>query len=459
MNEKIVICRVPKDGATELELAAPSVVKIGSFDATTVSVPRRAARDLQVNSYIVAEIVYDDNDVRAKIPTVRRVVSGPFFQKDLVQIGIVHYENKNDLLEILDAFETSPDFDKMVDADPIVAFSGEMQDVLIVYSHIIEHGGILMELEDSDAKITGAISKAKKKLSINNVTVDLDGDYSLSKDRRVSLPEGHDFLVPADLSVIFETIAPTCFERNEVLIVQLKGDPGNGKTTMAKALASHCGVGITKIECGTIDEVSQFFGPIRAEEGRTFYEPSPFIEALANGNQVILIDEFNRADGFLFGAIMNLLDEVGTTTYENHKIVRSDVSGMGGLVIFLTANEGTQFLVSEVDEAVLSRVHVTYHITRPDDSELKNIVKTRFDISRGGGAIAPSVINDLIRILNKFDEKSIDRGASPFSIRDVIYLTRLLNLGMPLVDALTMGFVNRIPESEQKPYRDILLTL
>ncbi|MEM9931909.1 MAG: AAA family ATPase, partial [Bacteroidota bacterium] len=132
--------------------------------------------------------------------------------------------------------------------------------------------------------------------------------------------------------------------------VCLWGRHGIGKTTLIKDWAAAKGWPLVMISPAQFEEMGDLLGlPYLQEEGdrKTTVLAPPQWAPQAAGPGVLLLDDFNRADGRIIRGLMNLLLEGQLNSWRLP----------AGWKIVLTANpEEQEYIVTPLDEAILGRM-------------------------------------------------------------------------------------------------------
>jgi MoxR-like ATPase len=163
----------------------------------------------------------------------------------------------------------------------------------------------------------------------------------------------------------------------------VKGEPGTGKTELARQIAASLGVPLlewhvkstTKAAQGLYeyDAVSRMrdsqLGEERVHDVRTYIRKGPLWRAFdAEGKVVLLIDEIDKADIEFPNDLLQELDRMEFFVYETGETVRARARP---IVIITSNNE------KELPDAFLRRCFFHY-IRFPDEATLTRIVEVHF---------------------------------------------------------------------------------
>ncbi|MCB1353824.1 MAG: MoxR family ATPase [Rhodobacteraceae bacterium] len=163
----------------------------------------------------------------------------------------------------------------------------------------------------------------------------------------------------------------------------VKGEPGTGKTELARQIASGLGLPLlewnvkstTKAAQGLYeyDAVSRLrdsqLGDERVHDVRNYIRPGPLWRAFsASGKVVLLIDEIDKADIEFPNDLLQELDRMEFFVYETGETIRAETRP---IVIITSNNE------KELPDAFLRRCFFHY-IRFPDAETLARIVEVHF---------------------------------------------------------------------------------
>lgn len=297
------------------------------------------------------------------------------------------------------------------------------------------------------------------------IEVDLSNPYRIPENGWIE-----NFHVPADMRVLFENIAPKVIHDGACYIARFVGESGNGKTVSAKALANHLSkimggepVKFLKVSVPNLLDTLQIFGQPKAKDGSTFFELSDFSHIIGEGRCVILLDEVNRAPRYMLNSLLAMFDGTGSTTVENHTIVRGDIKhGKNhGIVVIFTMNAGNQYAVEEMDAALKNRCKATYEVTRYERNELVKMLCEKYNVRKGDKGNPIISIDDVKKLVNIIEEfEKIGGGMVDLSHRSCEYVLDNMEYGMSLTQAVNSVIVKSIDNfADRKGYMDKLLAI
>jgi len=268
-----------------------------------------------------------------------------------------------------------------------------------------------------------------------------------------------DYYISPNARLVFKT-AVNCLKQNShnSVKVLMTGDPGYGKTTIAEKLAAFLGFTCYRMNCAIIRDTAEWFfdqevksKPYFDENGKfvgtgtdTVFTDSDFVQILARGNCVMILDEFNRLESNLHNSLFPLLDDSGTTRL-HHK----DYTVGPNVIFVATVNLGRDssgtFLL---DDALTNRFDMILEVRPlPYDHEIA-VLKARYTV---GDSDADEIVK-LATILRENEFKC--------STRDSLKIAKLVSVGMTIRDAFEFVVILRIPEDESNaPIRKALVDL
>ena len=199
-------------------------------------------------------------------------------------------------------------------------------------------------------------------------------DPATAKELGVEVPLNIDDLVyvdgywvPPQARALFGVSARVA-AAGEHLNLLFLGPSGYGKTSTAQALAQWLGLDFLIVPCGSISDVTGWFGQMQAKDGTTHFEPTKFAEKIMRGNVVVLLDEANRLESYLTNPLFNILDHNRETEVRNFKVTVGP-----GVIFVLSMNLGMTYSGTFVsDAAFLNRITATVEMgPAPAEVEMK----------------------------------------------------------------------------------------
>ena len=223
-----------------------------------------------------------------------------------------------------------------------------------------------------------------------------------------------------------------------------RGPTGVGKTTLAKLLAKHLGVGHVKVDCTGIYKPKDLVGSDSATGGTLTFVPNDLVRFLdglrdATGcpTGIVTLDELTRIRGNGEG-LHPLLDEsrrLAVTTSEGTRVVEFP----RGVVAIATANPsgGGYVGTSRIDAAMLDRFE-PYDLGYPPADFEVNMLVTRAKVSE-------IEAGQIVRAANALREKvalgSFPSGGAP-SPRRMLRAAEFVANGVSVVDAVYRKLAN-----------------
>ena len=220
--------------------------------------------------------------------------------------------------------------------------------------------------------------------------------------------------------------------------IVMRGPSGYGKTSAFEAIASEMDMKYVRINCAVMTDTEQWFGYQEARNGETVFIPSNFTKALTEGNAVIVLDEGNRIEPWLWGSLFPILDHEKKTS-----VHMMDIEVGDNIIIGMTINEGSKFAGTfSIDAALMNRFDISL-IVQPLPSEVeRDILVKEYDISSSDAEKIVSVIHSIReQIVN--DDIDVDA-----STRTSLKIARLVKTGMNMKQAFTFTISNFAGQDE-----------
>lgn len=219
--------------------------------------------------------------------------------------------------------------------------------------------------------------------------------------------------------------------------VMMLGPTGSGKTQTVRWVAKALGRPLFPFNLGaTQDPRGALIGNTHFdnEEG-TFFNQSPFIEAIQTPNAIILLDELSRANPEAFNILMTVLDD-GQRYVRLDEQADSPVVKVHPTVTFMaTANIGHEYSSTRVIDRAIKDRFVTVQMDYLSESEEFQLLTKLFpdvsDHNRKMVAKAVTQVRDDVRSEDGQLEHNL-------STRHSIEMTSLLNDGFSVMEALEL---------------------
>lgn len=217
-----------------------------------------------------------------------------------------------------------------------------------------------------------------------------------------------------------------------VLIV---GPTGSGKTMMVKWLSQSMDRPLHIFNLGaTQDPRSTLIGNthFNKDEG-TFFNQSPFVQAIQTPNSIILLDELSRANPEAFNILMSVLDPnqryLRLDESEDAEIIKVDPT-----VTFIgTANVGTEYTSTRVIDRALQDRFVTIKMDYLNREQEYDLIGTLFPTLSVGDVNGVVDVVQLIRSDVDSTEGQLERN---LSTRHSIEMASLINDGFTIDEVL-----------------------
>ncbi|MBU2488681.1 MAG: MoxR family ATPase [Proteobacteria bacterium] len=248
----------------------------------------------------------------------------------------------------------------------------------------------------------------------------------------VPRPEPH-FFLPGDVIGNMERVRQLS-ERHPVNIL-VAGKQGCGKSTLVRQFAARNKRPLATFQIGILSEPGQLFGEHRLADGKTYYQPFLFPQAIQTPGCVIHLEEINRPE---HPKALNMLFSVLS---EDRRVWTDELGHIrvaDGVVFFATLNEGEEFVGTEMlDAALRDRFYVTLLDYLPADVETE-VLHLKTGIPR---ADAQTIVNVANQLRKNSQEPLV------VSTRHSLMIAEMLSVGSTVRDA----FVNSLQVS-----RDVL---
>ncbi|MBN2298437.1 MAG: AAA family ATPase [Deltaproteobacteria bacterium] len=206
--------------------------------------------------------------------------------------------------------------------------------------------------------------------------------------------------------------------------VLVAGKPGCGKSTLVRQFAARNKRPLAVFQVGILSEPGQLFGEHRLKDGRTYYQPFLFPQAIQTPGCVIHLEEINRPE---HPKALNMLFSV----LSEDRSVWTDELGYirvaPGVIFFATLNEGDEFVGTEMlDAALRDRFYVTILDYLPMDVETK-VLHKKTGIDEGD---ALTIVNVANRLRSNTQEPMI------ISTRHTLMIAEMISVGASIKDAV-----------------------
>lgn len=157
------------------------------------------------------------------------------------------------------------------------------------------------------------------------------------------------------------------YDKDLFEVIYLMGASGSGKSLYPKILAEYMGWRFEMVSMNIAsDNQTDFFLDTTLKDLTLNYKLKPFLQALESDEDcVILLDEVNRANPIITNLLLQILNnetqDVYISSYGNFRVNRDKK-----IIVFLTANEGSEYNIANMDAAILNRRTATYNFSDYD---------------------------------------------------------------------------------------------
>jgi len=236
----------------------------------------------------------------------------------------------------------------------------------------------------------------------------------------VPIPEPH-FFLPTHIIENLERIKRLA--QKHPINVLVAGKQGCGKSTLVKQFAAVNNRPLATFQIGILSEPGQLFGEHRLKDGKTFYQPFLFPQAIQTPGCVIHLEEINRPE---HPKALNMLFSV----LSEQRQVWTDELGLidvaDDVVFFATLNEGEEFVGTEMlDAALRDRFYVTLLDYLPQAVET--------DVLHLKGGITPADALTIVNIANKLRRNN--QEPMVVSTRHTLMIAEMVAVGASVKEA------------------------
>jgi midasin (ATPase involved in ribosome maturation) len=246
-------------------------------------------------------------------------------------------------------------------------------------------------------------------------------------------PVTSDFYISPEAKMVMTTAHQMSLANpGRAVKIMMVGPTGSGKTTLPKLLAQVTGRNFLRMNCATIRDPEEWFGFREAKGGSTVFIPSAFSEAIAKGNLVLVLDEFNRLEPWLHNTLYPLLDDDGFTVVHDQRFeIGSNV------LVVATINQGYKYTGTfELDEALTNRFHFTLELGHIPHKEEVSVL-----VSRTG--IEEDIAVSIVKTANTLRAENVSCSTSRS-----IEVARMVVSGLAVREAFEFAVIRRIPLDE-----------
>lgn len=215
------------------------------------------------------------------------------------------------------------------------------------------------------------------------------------------------------------------------------GPTGSGKTQTIKWVAQALGRDLFTFNLGaTQDPRGALIGNTHFDNDKgTFFNQSPFVEAIQTPNAVILLDELSRANPEAFNILMTVLDE-GQRFLRLDEAQDSPVIDIHPTVTFMaTANIGHEYSSTRVIDRALKDRFVPIRMEYLNESDEYQLLTKLFpDVSNHNRSMVAKAVTE-VREDVASEDGQLEHN---LSTRHSIEMTSLLNDGFSVSEVLKL---------------------
>ncbi len=234
-------------------------------------------------------------------------------------------------------------------------------------------------------------------------------------------------------------------------VVLVTGPTGCGKTMGALQYGAERKRPVHVVDCSTLQEPTDAFGALVADNGSTKFVPNKTVEVLGMNNAIVVLDEINRATAAVRNAWFALLDGRGTTRIDS--VLDEDgnpisVTVAGNVTIIMTANIGAAYRGTDrIDAAFRNRadieVRVDYLKLAAERALLRKVTKCSKD--------AANIIATFAKWTREESTKLSGGAVSQaVSTRRTLATATHASRGIGLLDAMCIGMINSIDDDIER---------
>lgn len=281
-----------------------------------------------------------------------------------------------------------------IDGVRLYRFLGDAAETAgVIETSSIEHRGTIKEMKAIVEEKNGefyVISKAPQlaeMISFVETKSNFNGikeiaSFEMIKDEAISMTDdetefsGQGYYLPKDFTLAFELARAVVADGQGFLNIHVIGPSGYGKTSLFEHMANEFDKPIVHINCATVLDTEKWFGRMQAQNGNTFFEPTPLTDALRAGNCVILFDEISRIPPEIANSLFPILDHRRATTVSNTEIICGE-----GIVFGMTENVGHQYTGTMQLDVALSNRNIIKLVVKPlPENVERNLIQNEYPL-------------------------------------------------------------------------------
>ncbi|WNF34997.1 AAA family ATPase [Bacillaceae bacterium IKA-2] len=218
--------------------------------------------------------------------------------------------------------------------------------------------------------------------------------------------------------------------------VAITGNPGTGKTELAKKLSIAHNMPYILINVGMIRTPGDWWGFMEYKEGEgTFFHKTRLTSALENKQPyVIILNEFNRCPPHCHNPIYDILDGNRAVYLE---AIDKELAVHPETIFLATLNRGMSHTGTFQEDAAIEDRFEFINLQLPSEKEITDILIKWFSINKKDATMIARLTKELACL---HDDEKLSKA---FGMRPAISAAKLLTRKNNLHDALVYTFANR----------------
>jgi len=234
-------------------------------------------------------------------------------------------------------------------------------------------------------------------------------------------------------------------------VALVTGPTGCGKTMGAIQYAAERKRPIHVVDCTSLQEPTDAFGALVADNGSTKFVPNKTVEALGMNNAIVVLDEINRATPAVRNAWFALLDGRGTTRIDSVLDENGDpitVTVAGNVTIIMTANIGAAYRGTDrIDAAFRNRANIEVRVDYLSKAAERALIRKVSGCSKDDANVLAE-----FAAWTRAESAKLSGGqvSQAVSTRRTIASAEHCARGLDILDAMTIGMINSIDDDIER---------